>query len=128
MGQRATAAYSLMSEINPDSRKHDVPEDGLEEVLRGWSSKAKLYAALAEVTDDWADIQWSQLDIKQRANRVLFARIVEFLKGWPTKTTDWTDALPASSRRTRRISPNPGPGTDWVTSAIRGAGQQTSSS
>ncbi|SPE58310.1 hypothetical protein SNS2_3929 [Streptomyces netropsis] len=109
-----------MSEINPDSCKHDVPEDGLTEVLRGWSSKAKLYAALAGITDDWTDIQWSQLDIKQRANRVLFARIVEFLNDWPTKTTVWTDALPAGSRRTRRISPNPDPGTDWVTSAVRG--------
>ncbi|MCR8576708.1 hypothetical protein [Streptomyces sp. Isolate_219] len=96
-----------------------MPEDGLEEVLRGWSSKAELYAALAETKDDWAKVKWTTQDIQQRAHRVLFAELIERLKSWPTKTGDWLNALPAGSRRDRRISPNPDQGTDWVRSAVR---------
>lgn len=108
-----------MSDLNTDTHKYLVPEDGLQEVLRGWSSRAQLYAALAGIEDDWAEVRWSPLEIQQRANRVLFAELVERLNNWPRKTTDWTDALPASSRRVRRTSLNPDPGTDWVTSAVR---------
>lgn len=108
-----------MSELNTDNHKYKVPEDGLEEVLRGWSSRAQLYAALAAIEDDWAEVRWSPTEIQQRANRVLFAELVELLKNWPRKATDWTDALPASSRRIRKISLNPDPGTDWVASAVR---------
>jgi hypothetical protein len=108
-----------MIDINPSDREHEVPEDGLEEVLRGWSSKAELYSALAGAADDWAEVKWTPLDVQQRAHRVLFAELVELLKGWPTKTTDWLDALPAGSGRNRRISSNPDPGTDWIKSAVR---------
>ncbi|MBP2584735.1 hypothetical protein J3A78_005213 [Streptomyces sp. PvR006] len=109
----------MTTDLNSVLHRHEIPEDGLEEVLRGWSSKAQLYNALAGVADDWAEVKWSSLEIQQRAHRVLYAKVVELLNGWPRKTTDWTDALPAGSRRTRRVSSNPDPGTDWVASAVR---------
>ncbi|MET7505896.1 hypothetical protein [Streptomyces albidoflavus] len=108
-----------MPSINSDAHTYLVPEDGLEEVLRGWSSKAQLYAALAGIEDDWADVRWSPLEIRQRANRVLYAELVKLLNAWPKRMTDWTNALPAASRQMRRMSLNPDPGTDWVTSAVR---------
>ncbi|MEI5034176.1 hypothetical protein RB201_19970 [Streptomyces sp. S1A(2023)] len=108
-----------MVEINSEDHEHEVPEDGLEEVLRGWSSKAELYSALAGAVDDWADIQWTPAEIRLRANRVLFAELIELLKEWPTKISDWLDALPAGRGQRRRTSSNPDPGTDWIQSAVR---------
>lgn len=105
-----------MTQINASGHKFQVPEDGLEEVLRGWSSKAELYDALAQIADDWAEVRWSQKEIQQRAHRVLFAELIEKLKSWPTAQTAWLDALPAGQGKHRRISPNPDPGTDWVRS------------
>ncbi|MFJ6294643.1 hypothetical protein ACIQJX_14925 [Streptomyces griseoviridis] len=119
LDQSAAAAHPLMVEMNSVDHEHQIPEEGLEEVLRGWSSKAELYSALAEVKDDWAEVKWTTHDVRQRAHRVVFAELIECLKVWPTNTAEWLNALPAGSNRSQRISSNPDPGTDWVRSAIR---------
>ncbi|WP_158745250.1 hypothetical protein [Streptomyces sp. NRRL S-1448] len=102
------------------TKQHDVPEDGLAEVLRGWSSTAKLYAALAAVADDWVEVAWTQTDLERRAQRVLYDDLLPGLAKWPARAADWTDALPASSHRERRTSTAIGPGVHWVETRNQG--------
>ena len=97
-----------------------MPDDGLAEVLRGWSSKAQLHAALAAMDDDWAEIRWTPADVRRRARRVMFAEMIPLLEAWPTESATWLEALPASSVRERRVSPAVGPGVDWVATRNQG--------
>jgi hypothetical protein len=98
----------------------DIPLDGLEEVLQGWSGRGQLYEALATIPGSNADIRWQHQDIEGRAHRIMLARLGPLLEAWPTSAADWLHALPAQSLRLRRISDTPQTGTDWVETRMLG--------
>lgn len=98
----------------------DIPQDGLAEVLRGWSGRGQLYEALSIIPDHEDELQWERRDIEGRAHRVMLSRLEPLLVGWPTSTADWLHALPAESRRQRSIRDTPVSGTDWVETRMRG--------
>ncbi|MBV9450728.1 MAG: hypothetical protein JO345_33040 [Streptosporangiaceae bacterium] len=92
----------------------EIPWDGLEEVLRGWSGRGQLYTALAGIEDDRGELRWHQHDIEGRARRILFAQLAPLLERWPRSSDEWLNALPAQSLRQRRITDTPLSGTDWI--------------
>jgi len=99
---------------------HDIPMDGLGEVLRAWSGRGRLFDALAGIPDDNPDVDWSRQDVEGRARRILLADLEPLLLDWPTAVTHWIHALPAQSLRHRRVSDTPLPGTDWLESRMLG--------
>lgn len=105
--------------MNADSGD-DIPQDGLAEVLRGWSGRGQLYGALAEIPDRDDEISWQQQDIEGRAQRIQLTRLEPLLRTWPANATDWLHALPAQSLRQRRITDTPQSGTDWIESRMLG--------
>lgn len=85
-------------------------------MLRAWSGRGELLAALAAVdeADDFpARRQWSEVDIRRRAHRVLLARVQEHLFSWPATENDWLEALPADVDRERFTSRVPRSGVSW---------------
>ena len=91
-----------------------IPEDGLDEVLRAWNGAGQLLAALAAVEEDEGyEREWTPLDVRRRAHRILFAEIEGFLGRWPTRTSEWLRALPAESYRLREVAPAPVGRVSW---------------
>ena len=90
-----------------------IPTRGLDEVLRSWSGQGQLWEALAAVQDPVAERQWRPEDIRRRALRVLFEQLTPTLAGWPARTRDWLDALPAASARDALHASAPVAGTRW---------------
>lgn len=89
-----------------------IPTEGLDEVLRRWSGRGRLYDALAAV-DDGQPWDWRRQHVERRACRVLFQKLVPRLEGWPTRLDDWLDALPAQSLRERFVADAPRRGVSW---------------
>jgi hypothetical protein len=98
----------------------DIPWDGLAEVLRGWSGRGQLHEALAAVEDNLSEVRWRPRDVEGRARRLLLAELRPLLERWPVSAAEWLHALPAQSLRQRRITTEPGPGTDWVETRLLG--------
>jgi hypothetical protein len=92
----------------------DIPQDGLAEVLRGWSGRGQLYEALASIRDDHSEVRWDQRDVEGRARRMMLTQLAPLLESWPRSAADWLHALPAESLRQRRLTDTPQPGVDWV--------------
>jgi hypothetical protein len=91
-----------------------IPDEGLDEVLRAWNGPGQLLAALAAVKeDDGYEREWSPIDVRRRAHRILFAEIEEFLRRWPTRSSEWLRALPAESYRLREVAPAPVGRVSW---------------
>lgn len=90
-----------------------IPQDGLNEVLRAWSSKGELWEALAASKGSFSERRWNYRDVERRAHRVLFSQMAPLLESWPTTFSTWIDALPAESFRLQTISPAPTSGTSW---------------
>ena len=92
----------------------DIPQDGLAEVLRGWSGRGQLYEALASIRDDHSEVRWHRHDVEGRARRIMLTQLAPHLENWPQSAGDWLHALPAESLRQRRLTDTPRPGVDWV--------------
>lgn len=93
-----------------------IPDEGLDEVLRAWSGRGQLLAAIAvidESDDSQVQRNWSEVDVRRRANRVLFSRIHPHLLLWPAAENEWLEALPADVDRERFISRVPRSGVSW---------------
>lgn len=91
-----------------------IPEKGLDEVLRAWNGPGQLLAALAGVEEDEGiEREWTPVDIRRRAHRVLFSEVEGPLARWPTRTSDWLRALPAESRRLREVLVAPAGRVSW---------------
>lgn len=92
-----------------------IPLDGLDHVLRGWIGRGELVAALAGIEPDGEpDWQWSDRDIRARAEFVLFRELLPELGRWPTSWTRWADALPARSLVGREHATSPRGAVQWV--------------
>jgi hypothetical protein len=91
-----------------------IPQEGLSEVLRGWSGQGRLWEALAAVEED-EPIQrrWTRTDTVRRAHRILLAQLEPTLVRWPMGLQVFLDALPAESLRSRVVTRAPAAGTSW---------------
>lgn len=96
-----------------------LPWQGVVELLRGWSGRGQLYAALA-ASSGQGDDQWSASDVEMRARRILFAEVEPILSKWPLRTSDWTNALPAETVHYRAVEPSPVGRVDWVATRLHG--------
>lgn len=97
---------------------HPIPTRGLNEVLRRWTGPGELFEAVAFVEpDDLAPSHqsWRREDVERRANFILLKKLLTPLSRWPTRRSEWIDALPAvSSRQPRRLVDAPVAGMSWV--------------
>lgn len=93
-----------------------IPEEGLKEVLRAWSGRGELLAAMAGVADDGVEVtrRWTVQDVRRRAHRVLFAKLEPLLLAWPDSERVWLEALPAEIDRALFTSPLPRSGIIWT--------------
>src|SRR4051794_8590880 len=82
----------------------EIPQRGLDEVLRTWSGQGQLWDALAAAKDPVAEREWSTADIRRRAHRVAFQQLEPLLARWPASRRAWVEALPAVSERRRVIA------------------------
>jgi hypothetical protein len=96
-----------------------IPEAGLASVLASWSGRGSLYEALTAPLGTTDELQWSPIDVRRRAHRVLLAHIEEALARWPRRSADWLDYLPASRRQERLSSQSPFAGVAWAESRRR---------
>lgn len=96
-----------------------IPEAGLASVLASWSGRGSLFEALSAPLTDANERQWTSLDARRRANRVLLAHLEPTLIRWPRRTADWLNYLPASKTRQRVTLPSPFAGVAWAESRRR---------
>ncbi len=107
--------------------RHPVPTERLHELLGGWSGEgtldstvwASLAAVQAEDNTPLAERDWSPLDVTRRAHRVLLERLRPHLERWPTRLTEWSNALPAVTRAQRVTAARPLRPTDWAQTTRR---------
>lgn len=91
-----------------------IPEGGLDEVLRAWNGPGQLLAALAAVEEDEGyEREWTPLDVRRRAHRILFSEVEQFVGRWPTRRGEWLRALPAESYRLREVAAAPVGRVSW---------------
>jgi hypothetical protein len=100
--------------VSPTADALSIPEAGLDEVLRAWNGPGQLLAAVAAVEEDEGyEREWTALDVRRRAHRVLFAEVDAFLERWPTRASEWLRALPAESYRLREVVASPAGRVSW---------------
>jgi hypothetical protein len=80
-----------------------IPRDGLENVLRGWSGDGQIFEALAAIRDPSTDIEWSPNDVRRRANRVMLDKMSSTLQEWPLSADQWADILPITTTSERIV-------------------------
>lgn len=91
-----------------------VPLKGIESILSGWSGKGTLYEALAAVSDDeLAERNWSEQDIRSRADRILVESVRSALSKWPRSVDDWLPHLPVTSQAEVLVALTPRGRVDW---------------
>lgn len=99
-----------------------VPTGRLGELLGGWSGEGTLHStvwanlAAVQAEDDTplAERQWTERDVTRRAHRVLLERLQPHLVRWPSRLSEWSNALPAVTRAHRVTSNRPLRPTDWA--------------
>ena len=96
-----------------------IPDGGLAEVLSTWAGRGSLWDALATPADAGRDRPWTGADLRLRAHRVLFERLLPSLAQWPSRLSMWVDLLPASRMHARVTRDTPFSGVSWSASKIR---------
>lgn len=97
-----------------------VNEQGLLRVLSEWSGTGSLYRAVAAITPDLIDREWSAADVERRAMRILLLECSPLLRRLPKTSKAWLDHLPTLSRRQRFWSNVPQSRVDWARTRRRG--------
>lgn len=93
----------------------NVRLDGVEEILSGWSGQGSLFAALAAVDgEEFVDREWSELDVRARAGRILIEHVCPHLQLWPKSGEQWRPHLPVSSRTVVEVSASPRGRVNWT--------------
>lgn len=90
---------------------HDIPTEGLHEVLSAWSGRGQLWEALAATR---LERRWTPADVRRRAHRVLLQELTPDLAALPSTLRQWQDRLPARSHRRRTETASPVGGVDWA--------------
>lgn len=104
-----------------------IPTGHLHGLLGGWSGEGTLessiWSDLAAVQGDedtpLAERDWTERDVTRRAHRVLLERLQPQLALWPSRLSEWQDALPAMVHAQRVTSSRPLRPTDWAQTARR---------
>jgi hypothetical protein len=91
-----------------------IPESGLEIVLSSWTGRGSLFEALSATKDDIDPRQWSSSDVRNRANRILLARLEPIISRWPKRTSQWINYLPASKDNSYVVLAAPFGGVNWA--------------
>jgi hypothetical protein len=100
---------------------HDLPERGIRHVLSAWAGEGELARAIAQVEGEVTfDRNWSDLDVRRRAHRILFERLRPALLRWPRRMGEWLDVLPVTTSAIRHRAPHPFPGVSWSETVRRG--------
>jgi hypothetical protein len=96
-----------------------IPRDGLETVLRGWSGDGQIFAALASVSDSSTTVVWSARDVRRRAHRVMLGKLESALKLWPATVQQWAEYLPITVTSQRTITPTIAGPVTWAETVRR---------
>lgn len=94
-----------------------IPWPGLIGVLASYSGRGQLYEAVAAASGTEA---WTASDVRRRARRVLFSEVLPLIGGWPSRPSEWWDALPPQVQTTRDLSPAPAGRVDWARTRAHG--------
>lgn len=104
-----------------DARIDSPRASALHRVLRDWSGVGTLFRAFAEMSGDGGvDREWSKIEVKRRALRVLLLKCSPALVSWPPTTRSWDQYIEISRSRDRFWSPSPMPGVKWAQTRRRG--------
>lgn len=91
-----------------------VPEAGLDHVLRAWVGRGQLVKVLNQLAGDELPRDWRPEDTQLRADLMLFLDLVPLLEPLPRSVRQWSDLLPAQSRRRQAVADTPSGATSWV--------------
>lgn len=91
-----------------------VPEAGLDHVLRAWVGRGQLVRVLNQLAADELPRSWRPEDTALRADLVLFLDLVPLISRLPRSVRQWSDLLPAQSRRRQAVADSPSGATSWV--------------
>lgn len=104
-----------------DARVESPGKSALRRVLRDWSGVGTLFRAFADMSwDGGVDREWSEIEVKRRALRVLLLKCSPALVSWPGTTRSWDQYIEISRSRDRFWSPRPMPGVRWAQTRRRG--------
>ncbi|KAA0079056.1 hypothetical protein CIW52_28890 [Mycolicibacterium sp. P9-64] len=91
-----------------------VPEAGLDHVLRAWVGRGQLVKVLNQLAADELPRSWRPEDTALRADLMLFLDLVPLISRLPRSVRQWSDLLPAQSRRRQAVADSPSGATSWV--------------
>jgi hypothetical protein len=91
-----------------------VPETGLDHVLRAWVGRGQLVKVLNQLAADELPRSWRPEDTALRADLMLFLDLVPLISRLPASVRQWSDLLPAQSRRRSAVADTPSGATSWV--------------
>jgi hypothetical protein len=91
-----------------------VPEAGLDHVLRAWVGRGQLVKVLNQLAGDELPRSWRPEDTALRADLMLFLDLVPLIERLPVSVRQWSDLLPAQSRRRQAVADAPSGATSWV--------------
>ncbi|MDT5298473.1 MAG: hypothetical protein QOG79_1715 [Mycobacterium sp.] len=91
-----------------------VPETGLDHVLRAWVGRGQLVKVLNQLATDELPRSWRPEDTQLRADLMLFLDLVPLIERLPRSIRQWSDLLPAQSRRRQAVADTPSGATSWV--------------
>jgi hypothetical protein len=91
-----------------------VPEAGLDHVLRAWVGRGQLVKVLNQLAADELPRSWRPEDTALRADLMLFLDLVPLIARLPGSVRQWSDLLPAQSRRRSAVADSPSGATSWV--------------
>ncbi len=96
-----------------------IPEAALAEVLSKWIGRGQLFDTLAASLDEADEHRWSAHELRARAQRLAFQRMLPDLASLPRRLATWLDALPATRVQSSITADVPMAGTDWVATRIK---------
>ncbi|MBB5164195.1 hypothetical protein [Mycobacterium sp. AZCC_0083] len=91
-----------------------VPEAGLDHVLRAWVGRGQLVKVLNQLAAEELPRSWRPEDTALRADLMLFLDLVPLISRLPGSVRQWSDLLPAQSRRRQAVADAPSGATSWV--------------
>lgn len=100
------------------SEQPPIPEQGLFEVLSKWTGRGAIWDVLAAPFDMEETVEWSAADLRYRAHRVLFERLLPALARWPDRHRRWMDLLPAARTHGNVVYDVPFSGVSWPATRI----------